>query len=95
MPTYRHRGEPCVSRDASGSILNPYLEAIILLNLAPTVGLRDRNGYLLTDYEEESEAGIEESLSGFFASVQKNAVVLNPRTVVTREPVAEANLRRR
>ena len=46
MPTYRHRGEPCVSRDASGSILNPYLEAIILLNLAPTVGLRDRNGYL-------------------------------------------------
>ena len=48
MPTYRHRGEPCVSRDASGSILNPYLEAIILLNLAPTVGLRDRNGYLST-----------------------------------------------
>jgi len=47
MPTYRHRGEPCVSRDASGSILNPYLDAIILLNLAPTVGLRDRNGYLL------------------------------------------------
>ena len=50
---------------------------------------------LVTDYEEESAAGIEESLSGFFASVQKNAVVLNPRTVVTREPVAEANLRRR
>ena len=46
MPTYKHRGDPFVSRNASGLILNAYLEAIILLNLAPTVGPRDTNGYL-------------------------------------------------
>ena len=45
---------------------------------------------LVTDYEEESAGSIEASLSGFFASVQKNAAVLDPRAVLTREPVAEA-----